>query len=149
MSKKIILVALLLSISSSLMTACSHVAGNIIPNDGPTMESIYDDSGDPMDNANPTGVVKHWTETPSLTEHQGAAVSSSTLSAKKAVDSPTFSLLDNPELKLYIFPHLAGTEMLPIPGYWTAFSAYPRRYYALPLMKTNPISESEVERLHS
>ena len=29
------------------MAACSHVAGNIIPDNGPTMESIYDDLGDP------------------------------------------------------------------------------------------------------
>ncbi len=144
MLKKVIGVALLLSISSPFLAACSHVAGNIIPNDGPTMESIYDDSGDPMASVNSTGVVRHLTETPSLTEHQGAAVSSSTLSAQ-AVDSPAFSVLDNPELKLYIFPHLAGTEMLPIPGYWTAFPAYPQRYYALPLMSQT----NGVERFHS
>jgi conjugative transfer region lipoprotein (TIGR03751 family) len=143
MSKKIILVALLLSISSPFLAACSHVAGNIIPNDGPTMESIYDDSGDPMANANPDG-IQHFAESPSLKGHQGAADSRSTLSAQ-AVGSSAFSLLDNPELKLYIFPHLAGAEMLPIPGYWTAFPAYPRSYYALPLAN----QKAEVERLHS
>jgi conjugative transfer region lipoprotein (TIGR03751 family) len=147
MLKKVIGIVLLLSISSPFLTACSHVAGNIIPNDGPTMESIYDDSGDPMASANREGTMHFFEEAPSLKAHQGAVLlSRSTLSAQ-VMGSPAFSVLDNPELKLYIFPHLAGTEMLPIPGYWTAFPAYPRHYYALPLMETN--QATEIESLHS
>lgn len=130
MNKKIILSGLLILISSLLTAACSHVAGNIIPDNGPTMESIYDDSGDPTTSASERAI--HFTDTsPAVKSRQLAAHSSSLLAS--SVVSPTFSLLDNPELKLYIFPHLAGAEMLPIPGYWTAFSAYPRNYYALPL----------------
>ncbi len=143
MNKKIILSGLLISISSLLTAACSHVAGNIIPDNGPTMENIYDDLGDPTATAN-NDAVKHFTNTsPTVKSRQLAAHSSSLLPS--SVGSPTFSLLDNPELKLYIFPHLAGAEMLPIPGYWTAFSAYPRNYYALPLTA----NEFNGEKFHS
>jgi conjugative transfer region lipoprotein (TIGR03751 family) len=142
MNKRIILSGLLISISSIFTAACSHVAGNIIPDNGPTMESIYDDSGDHYAAAN-DGVVRHFTDTsPAVTSRQSTAHSSSALPS--SIVSPTFSLLDNPELKLYIFPHLAGVEMLPVPGYWTAFSAYPRNYYALPLTA----NDSNGEKFH-
>ncbi len=141
-NKKIILSGLLISISSLLTVACSHVAGNIIPDNGPTMESIYDDLGDRTATAR-NDAVKTVTDTsPTVTSRQSTAFSSSSLPS--SVASPTFSLLDNPELKLYIFPHLAGAEMLPVPGYWTAFSAYPRNYYALPLM-TNPVNGEKLQ----
>ncbi len=109
----------LISISFLLLTSCSHVAGNVIADSGPTMEKIYDDLGD-----------SH-APTPSLNIDHMAVASERALSS--GMEPPTFSKLGNPILKLYVFPHLAGTEMLPIPGYWTAFSAYSRDYYALPL----------------
>jgi conjugative transfer region lipoprotein (TIGR03751 family) len=43
-----------------------------------------------------------------------------------------FPPLGNPEIVLYVFPHLAGPERLPVPGYSTVFPLYPRTEYALP-----------------
>jgi conjugative transfer region lipoprotein (TIGR03751 family) len=124
MCKKIIPL-LILSISSALIVACSHVAGNVVPDNGPTMESIYDDGSDSFT----TGHASM----PVLTEKIATSSVKPEVDIPARVDSPTFSALQNPQLTLYVFPHLAGTEWLPIPGYWTAFSAYPRTYYALPL----------------
>ncbi len=42
-----------------------------------------------------------------------------------------FHKLPNPELKMYVYPHLAGKEQLPIPGYFTVFNAYTEDHYAL------------------
>ena len=42
-----------------------------------------------------------------------------------------FSRLPNPDLVMYVFPHLAGAEV-PIPGYSTVFSLYTRPQYAMP-----------------
>lgn len=122
-NKKIILSGLLISISSLLTAGCSHVAGNIIPDNGPTMESIYDDLGDRTAAAKHDAVKTVTDTSPAVTSRQFIAHSSSALPS--SVASPPFSLLDNPKLKLYIFPHLAGAEMLPVPGYWTEFFAYP------------------------
>jgi conjugative transfer region lipoprotein (TIGR03751 family) len=43
-----------------------------------------------------------------------------------------FRRLPNPDLVMYIFPHLAGTDPVPVPGYSTVFPLYQRVQYALP-----------------
>jgi conjugative transfer region lipoprotein (TIGR03751 family) len=42
-----------------------------------------------------------------------------------------FHKLPNPELHLYIYPHLAGIDQIPVPGYMTVFNVYERDHYAL------------------
>jgi conjugative transfer region lipoprotein (TIGR03751 family) len=43
-----------------------------------------------------------------------------------------FHRLPNPDLVMYVFPHLAGTDPVPVPGYSTMFPLYQRVQYALP-----------------
>lgn len=43
-----------------------------------------------------------------------------------------FKRLPNPDLMMYVFPHLAGTDPVPVPGYSTVFPLYQRVQYALP-----------------
>lgn len=43
-----------------------------------------------------------------------------------------FHRLPNPDLLMYVFPHLSGSETVPIPGYTTVFPLYQRVPYALP-----------------
>jgi conjugative transfer region lipoprotein (TIGR03751 family) len=43
-----------------------------------------------------------------------------------------FHRLPNPDLLMYVFPHLAGTDPVPVPGYSTVFPFYQRVQYALP-----------------
>jgi conjugative transfer region lipoprotein (TIGR03751 family) len=43
-----------------------------------------------------------------------------------------FSRLPNPDLVMYVFPHLSGPEGSPVPGYTTAFPFYDSVQYALP-----------------
>jgi conjugative transfer region lipoprotein (TIGR03751 family) len=43
-----------------------------------------------------------------------------------------FPRLPNPDLVLYVYPHLSGTEQAPVPGYATVFAFYQRVQYALP-----------------
>ncbi|RTB44135.1 TIGR03751 family conjugal transfer lipoprotein [Pseudomonas aeruginosa] len=43
-----------------------------------------------------------------------------------------FSRLPNPDLSMYVFPHLAGSDPVPVPGYTTIFPLYQRVQYALP-----------------
>ena len=33
---------------------------------------------------------------------------------------------------MYVFPHLAGSERVPVPGYATTFTLYERVEYAMP-----------------
>lgn len=48
-----------------------------------------------------------------------------------------FSRLPNPDLLMYVFPHLAGSEQVPVPGYSTVFPMYSRVEYALPGERTH------------
>ena len=43
-----------------------------------------------------------------------------------------FRRLPNPDLTMYVFPHLAGSDPVPVPGYTTVFPLYRRAPYALP-----------------
>ena len=43
-----------------------------------------------------------------------------------------FRRLPNPDLVMYVFPHLAGTDPVPVPGYSTMFPLYQRVQYAMP-----------------
>lgn len=43
-----------------------------------------------------------------------------------------FPRLPNPDLVLYVYPHLGGTEQVPVPGYSTVFPFYQRVQYAMP-----------------
>ena len=43
-----------------------------------------------------------------------------------------FHRLPNPDLVMYVFPHLAGTDPVPVPGYTTVFPLYQRIQYAMP-----------------
>lgn len=43
-----------------------------------------------------------------------------------------FQRLPNPDLVMYVFPHLAGSDPVPVPGYSTVFPLYQRVQYALP-----------------
>jgi conjugative transfer region lipoprotein (TIGR03751 family) len=47
-----------------------------------------------------------------------------------------FARLPNPDLVMYVFPHLAGTDPVPVPGYTTVFPLYQRVQYALPGERT-------------
>lgn len=47
-----------------------------------------------------------------------------------------FKRLPNPDLVMYVFPHLAGSDPAPIPGYSTVFPLYQRVQYAMPGERT-------------
>ena len=43
-----------------------------------------------------------------------------------------FPRLPNPDMVMYVYPHLAGKEPVPVPGYSSVFAFYSRVQYALP-----------------
>jgi len=47
-----------------------------------------------------------------------------------------FKRLPNPDLVMYIFPHLTGSDPAPVPGYTTVFPLYQRVQYAMPGERT-------------
>lgn len=96
----------------SLLSACSHLSGNVVPETGPTMEQVYDSENQYQFN-------EKYPYLKPISSIRANAVSTE------------FHKLPNPELKMYVYPHLAGKEQLPIPGYITVFNSYTQDHYAL------------------
>jgi uncharacterized protein YceK len=106
---RIILIPILLLSSISLLSGCGSMAGNVIPATGPTMENVYDS----METRPSTTPVATHVSLPMVSKNM-------------------FTKLPNPELKMYVYPHFAGKEGVPIPGYYTVFNAYEKDHYMLP-----------------
>ncbi|MEO8401646.1 MAG: TIGR03751 family conjugal transfer lipoprotein [Gammaproteobacteria bacterium] len=114
-----IMVPIIICLISGL-TACSSFSGNVVPKNSPTMEQVYDS----VSKGNPSSTVSYRTKTISKKiENDGMQF---------AKVNQVFRKLPNPDLKMYIFPHLAGKNEVPIPGYFTEFNSYEHAYYALP-----------------
>lgn len=69
--------------------------------------------------------------TDSDVQNTPATNSAYTRSAANEIDRQ-FHRLPNPDLVMYVFPHLAGTDPVPVPGYTTVFPLYQRVQYAMP-----------------
>ncbi len=106
-----IMAIIILTVSFINITACSSMSGNVVPEKGPTMEDVYDS----MEATKP---VQHHLNKKYMAHLQ--------------TTSNTFYKIPNPELKMYVYPHLAGKDEVPIPGYNTVFNAYTQDHYALP-----------------
>jgi len=108
---RITLTMMFLMISINLI-GCTSMSGNVVPQNGITMEQAYDNMESNKDD---------------IKLKPPTSLRNSSISAQ----SNSFQKLSNPELKMYVYPHLASNAEVPIPGYFTVFNAYTRDYYAL------------------
>ena len=115
---------MLIIILTSLLSSC---ASHILPENGPTMEQTYDGMrvSDRRSNlaANEIPI--------SLKKEDGFRNLAANDLPINTLDHQ-FHKLRNPELKVYVYPHLAGKDEVPIPGYFTAFNVYTQDHYGLP-----------------
>ena len=117
-------------LSISLAAVLSACAGGhaVLPEEGRTMLEIY---------ANHLGAVGDGALLEArlalrrpLTDDE-IDLKSYTRTAENEIKT-LFVRLPNPDLVLYVFPHLATGDEVPIPGYSTVFPMYERVIYALP-----------------
>lgn len=118
-----------LALTSLLLGGCAGTKDAVLPQDGPSMKAIYEqhmrESG-----ANDPMAVRQALGNRPVIDGDGA-LHSYTRDAHNEIDT-TFPRLPNPSLVMYVFPHLAGDEGVPVPGYVTTFPMYERVEYALP-----------------
>lgn len=127
---------MLAAVSISL-TGCSSMRGNVVPQSGPTMEQVYDG----MDQQNNLADEETASTQDNLNQLRQQVGASQTIQAPQNSSllvhvtsnavSQEFHKLPNPEIRMYIYPHLAGQDQVPVPGYFTAFNVYDHDYYAL------------------
>lgn len=137
---KISLLLTVASISFSMLdlTACTSMH-DILPKQGPSMEHIYDGMGkngvpnNAQDDApNASDEKEEFTEARKNMSRLQTKSTDLSQSVSVKYTWNHFHKVPNPTLTLYIYPHLSGSDELPIPGYTTAFNAYEKDHYALP-----------------
>ncbi|EPB0512882.1 TPA_asm: TIGR03751 family conjugal transfer lipoprotein [Salmonella enterica subsp. salamae serovar 42:z:1,5] len=127
---------ILILLLSLLLAACSTDQKTLLPVDeNTTMLSIWGkQNNDAQALYDARSVLRRPLDDATLIAQQQQA----TLSDGNATQA-LFRRLPNPDLEMYIFPHLAGSEGVPVPGYTTVFPFYNRVQYALPGERTDPL----------
>ena len=111
------------------LAGCASTKEAVLPQDGPSMKDIYQGHIQEMNAQDPLLIRQELGNRPILTGD--TALHGYTRDAANEIDA-IFPRLPNPTLVMYVFPHLAGEESVPVPGYATAFPMYERTEYALP-----------------
>ncbi len=111
-----------------ILGGCASTKKSVIPQDGPDMRTIYETH---MQNS---GAAQRMDR---ARTHAGRPIQRGerdlrayTREAANEINQ-VFPLLPNPQMVLYVYPHLSG-EAAPVPGYSTAFPFYAVDQYALP-----------------
>jgi conjugative transfer region lipoprotein (TIGR03751 family) len=126
--KNSVLVIGFLSILASSLTGCTTCA-NAIPNDEPTMAEIYENA---MQQSHQSTLEQTRSQVKNIrcSENNLSCASRSTQTKIGEMNS-LFPILPNPQLVMYVYPHLSHPDEAPVPGYTTAFSLYEKTYYAI------------------
>lgn len=118
-----------LGLISLVLSGCASTKDAVLPQDGPPMKAIYEQHIQKLGARDPL-VIRHELGNRSIVDGDGS-LHGYTREANNEIDT-TFPRLPNPSLVMYVFPHLAGDEQVPVPGYVTTFPMYERVEYALP-----------------
>lgn len=127
---------ILILLFSLLLSACSTDQKTLLPVDeNTTMLNIWGrQNSDAQALYDARSVLRRPLDDATMTAQQ-----QQTTRSEGNATQALFRRLPNPDLEMYIFPHLAGSEGVPVPGYATVFPFYNRVQYALPGERTDPL----------
>ena len=114
---------------SLALGGCASTKESVLPQDGLSMKAIYDAHFEGMGADDPY-VLRRELGTRPLGDND-VDLAGYSRTAHTELET-IFPRLPNPTLVMYVFPHLAGPERVPVPGYATTFTLYDRVEYALP-----------------
>ncbi len=103
----------------------------VLPQDGATMADIYHQQ---MQKAgqNQVNQARHAVDSLPAASANLTLVTRGQLDIANQESSCAFPKLPNPAIQMYVYPHLAGENLAPVPGYTTEFTLYETTYYAQP-----------------
>lgn len=136
---------LMLVVAVAALAGCATSKEELLPHNGRTMQDIWQQAaGDGAGGG--TGQVarrqlldaRQSLRRPLTDADVQAAPGEQARYARTAANEvrSQFRRLPNPDLVMYVFPHLAGTDPVPVPGYTTLFPLYQRVQYAMPGERT-------------
>jgi conjugative transfer region lipoprotein (TIGR03751 family) len=133
-------VAILLVVAS--LAACATSKEKLLPHGDTTMLDIWNQqTGGSAGGGEVTRQLLDARQTlrRPLTDADAQSVSAVNAAYTRTAQNEIYRLfyrLPNPDLVMYVFPHLAGSDPAPIPGYSTVFPLYERVQYAVPGERT-------------
>lgn len=125
---------LLLALGSGLLlSGCSTTKDETLPPGEHTMLQLWNGEDGSASAAQATAGARETLRRPlTATESQRAVVAGTGYSRTQASEiSQQFPRLPNPDMVMYLYPHLAGGNT-PVPGYSTVFPFYSQTQYAMP-----------------
>lgn len=119
-----------------LSTGCTTSKQELLPHGDNTMMDVWEQGSSGSSNSASSRQLldARFSLRRSLEEERAENVAY-TRTAQNEIYSQ-FKRLPNPDLVMYVFPHLAGSDPAPIPGYSTVFPLYQRVQYAMPGERT-------------
>lgn len=119
-----------------LSTGCATSKEELLPHGENTMMDVWEQgSSGPSNSASSRQLLDARLSLRRSLEDGRAKNVAYTRTAQNEIYSQ-FKRLPNPDLVMYVFPHLAGSDPAPIPGYSTVFPLYQRVQYAMPGERT-------------
>jgi len=116
------------------LTGCVNTSKEaILPQTGPTMKDVYDRHFTGNGHEKALVSIDRMT-TQSRKRRIGNAITDLSGYTRDSFNETRqlFQRLPNPDLVMYVFPHLSRPEGNPVPGYSTVFPFYETVHYALP-----------------
>lgn len=121
-----------------LLTGCSTTKDEMLPPGDSTMLELWQNKG----SSARTTTEARSTLRRGLTDDDSAArqaiEESYTRTAENEIQQ-VFPRLPNPDMVIYIYPHMAGNAPAPVLGYSSVFPFYSRVQYALPGERTEAL----------
>ena len=120
-----------ISLALLMGSGCSSVTTAELPQDGPKMQTVYENHFKASGTSGVEGVREQLGTQKGRAIHNGESdLTGYTRTAHSEINA-LFPRLPNPTLIMYIDPHLTHAGH-PVPGYSTAFPMYEVDQYALP-----------------
>ena len=113
-------------LTSLQLVGCTTTKEAVLPQDGPTMQAIYDRHMHALQRTGDISVRGAPLADTGIAHYRGFV-----REAARELET-RFPHLPNPTLVMYVYPHLSGPGRSPVPGYVTTFPFYERIEYALP-----------------
>ena len=125
------------------LAGCATRKDALLPHGKETMPELWSEySGGPADGSPADGALVNARETlrrPLSDREAKSGLSQNTSyirNAENEIDRQ-FKRLPDPDLTMYVFPHVAGRNSVPVPGYSTVFPFYAQVHYAMPGERTD------------
>ncbi|CAI9395616.1 TIGR03751 family conjugal transfer lipoprotein [Salmonella enterica subsp. enterica serovar Pomona] len=131
------LATVMLVVVSLALSGCSTSKEEMLPPGDSTMLELWNDGASSTHATNESRTTLRRPVTDSEREISQQVSNSYSRTQENEIQQ-TFPRLPNPDMVMYVFPHLAGGNT-PVPGYSTVFPFYSQVQYALPGERTEDL----------